>query len=227
MKRISTVIAALIAAGAAGGAMAQTAGDPFGIAVGPGASFGTFGANVGAIGSSSIGAPSLNLPPNASSGTGLGIGASTGDCPFSLQILCIPLPGSGSGSAASGNFVGTSGGGLVPGVINVPVAPDDFVIGSSLSGLGGSNAIGGSASGGSSIGGSSVIGGADGSTGLTGVINTITPPPTTTIGGSAPIGTGAPMPGPAAGGGSGPGSSSSGTSGFDQAFCTTDTFGCL
>jgi hypothetical protein len=230
MKRISTAIAALLAVGLAGGALAQTATDPFGMAVGPGASFGSSGGNAGVIGSGSIGAPSLNLPRNASSGigigsgVGLGLGASTGDCPFSIQILCLPLPGLESGSAASGNFVGTRGGGLVPGVINVPVAPENLVSGSSLSGLGGSNAVGGgpTQAGGSTLGSSSVIGGANLSTGLTGVINTITPPTTT-----APIGASPPMPGPSAGGGSGPGSSSSGTSGFDQAFCANDPLGCL
>lgn len=250
MKRISSIVAALVGASALGSAASQPAGtNPNDFAIGTGA--GTIGNSVPAMGVGAdtlgIGGGTIGVPDFGALGIGgmSGLGASSAGCPFSLAILCTPLPGAGigsglppvPGSGSAGELVrGSVSGGLVPGVINVPLPPDDFAIGSSLSGLGGGSVIGGSPVGGSTIGGSA-IGGANPSTGLTGVINSSpfnslgSTPGSSLSGSTPPIGasagsSAAPLPPPAAGG-AGPASSPSGVSEFDRAFCTADTFGCL
>ena len=232
MKRISSIVAALVGVSALGSAASQPAGtNPNDFAIGNSVPAMGVGADTLGIGGGTIGVPGI--------GGMSGLGTSSAGCPFSLAILCTPLPGAGigsglppvPGSGSAGELVrGSVSGGLVPGVINVPLPPDDFVIGSSLSGLGGGS-VGGSVSGGSPIGG------ANPSTGLTGVINSSpfnslgSTPGSSLSGSTPPIGasagsSAAPLPPPAAGG-AGPASSPSGVSEFDRAFCTADTFGCL
>jgi hypothetical protein len=176
MKRISLVCAALVGLGALGSAAAQgPGGDPFALGGGGGpigGSFPSMGSGAGTIGggAGTVGVPSPGI------GLGAGLGASGGGgCPFSLQILCAPLPGLSGGlvgpsSGGGGLLSSPSSGGLTPGVISVQAPPPlNFAGSGSL----GSGALGtsGSPVGGSAIGGSTPIGGANPSTGLSGVIN--------------------------------------------------------
>jgi hypothetical protein len=244
MKRISLVCAAFVGLGMAGGAAAQgIGGDPFAIGSGGGPIGGSFpsmglGAGTIGVGAGTVGAPSPGIGLGA---PGLGA-AGGGGCPFSLQILCAPLPGLTGGlvgpSTSGGGLLGLSGG-LTPGVIDIQTPPLDFAGSGSLGGgsLGaaGGSSMGGSILGGSTIGGSTPIGGANPSSGLTGLINSfpslppspnlVSPTPGSSTG-SAPIGAGGTLPAPGAGG-AGPGASPPGPSEFNNAFCTPGTFGCL
>ena len=226
MKRISRVCAALVALGACGSAASQPAStNPNDFAIGAGA------ATIGVPSLSTVmpaPVPGIGVPGIGVGGPSFG-GPSSGDCPFSMAILCIPLPGAGIDSRLAPIGGSPAPGGLVPGVTNVPPLPEPPSFGSSLSGLN-TPAIGGSAIGIAPIGGVSP-----------GLINSLVPSPfdpfgstpgPSAIGGAPPIagsaaGSMTPLPAPGAGA-SGAGSSPSGPGvALDPVFCTPDRFGCL